>query len=212
MNLQDLRARVRRLSGIRLTELLPDSDLNQLINEAHREIAALRQWPFLRASFEETLTDCACVIELPTSVRLVTGVVLGGGATLRQVTLPELDRLPDEVGEPLLYARVDDSSLRVWPAPRDTTNFLIRVQQQPPGLVNNGDTPVFEEEFHPVLAYMVASRVLAEEGDDSGRSQMYGQEAGAIIARMDDRYLSSQDAGFFVLGGDNMRRRRAGHI
>jgi hypothetical protein len=64
---------------------------------------------------------------------------------------------------------------------------------------------VFDEQFHPMLAYRAASRMLAEEGDDSGRSEFYQTEANVFYARMQQFYLRSGDVGMFVMGG---RRRR----
>lgn len=207
MNLEQLRDRVRRLTGVRLVELLPDADLDALLNEAYREVAGYRQWPFLRADLELTATPGSPGVEVPTQFRHITGVVLPGGSRLRQVTLAELDELSYETGEPALYARADQSNLHLWPAPESPTTLLVRLQRQPPDLVADTDSPEFDTEFHPTLAYMAAARVLAEEGDDSGRAQMYAEEVGGFLARMEDRYLAAQDAGMFVMGGGGRRRR-----
>jgi hypothetical protein len=48
--------------------------------------------------------------------------------------------------------------------------------------------PVFNEQFHPMLSYRAASRMLAEEGDDSGRAEFYQQEANVFFARMQQFY------------------------
>lgn len=207
MNLQELRTRVRRLSGVRLTELLPDGDLDALVNEAYRELLGLRQWPFLRRELDIAVEAGTEQLSLPDEVRHIEGVALDNGRRLRQVTVHDLDRLEPSEGVPEMYARRAERELVLWPVPEHPLSVRVWAQDAPDALVGDYATPVFEPEFHPALAYMVAARVLAEEGDDSGRAQMYAEEAGAFIDRMSDRYLAAQDAGVFVMGGGRQRAR-----
>ena len=207
MNLGELRTRVRRLSGVRLEELLPDTDLDALLNEAYRELMGLAQWPFLRAELSETLPAGTATLDVPTPLRHIEGVTLGNGRRLRQVTLHDLDTLVERQDVPELYARESERRLRFWPTPETAEQVLVRAQESPADLGSVSDEPVFEPEFHAALAYMAAARVLAEEGDDSGRAQMYADEASSFIERMKDRYLAVQDAGSFVMGGGRQRRR-----
>ena len=207
MDLSQLRTRVRRLSGVRLVELLPDSDLNELVNEAYRELMGLRQWPFLRRELSLSATAGDPVLEVPVPMRHIEGVALSNGRRLRQVTVHDLDRLTDREDVPEVYARRDERTLVLWPTPAQDVAARVWAQESPGDLGGDASSPVFESEFHPAIAYMVAARVLAEEGDDSGRAQMYAEEASALISRMEDRYLASQDAGVFVMGGGRQRVR-----
>lgn len=207
MDLSQLRTRVRRLSGVRLTELLPDDDLDALLNEAYRELMGLRQWPFLRRELDLSAAQGDPQLSVATPMRHIEGVALSNGRRLRQVTVHDLDRLEDREDVPELYARRDERTLTLWPTPAEQTPVRVWAQESPVDMVATSDAPVFEEEFHPTLAYMAAARVLAEEGDDSGRAQMYADEATSFIRRMEDRYLAAQDAGVFVMGGGRQRVR-----
>jgi len=65
---------------------------------------------------------------------------------------------------------------------------------------------VFAEQFHPVLAYRAATRMLVEEGDDSGRSESYQLEAAGYLSRMEKYYLASGDIGLIRMGSNRRGR------
>jgi hypothetical protein len=52
-----------------------------------------------------------------------------------------------------------------------------------------GDEPVFDDIFHVALAYRVAVRVLAQQGDQTERADAYGQEYVLLLQRMVELYL-----------------------
>jgi hypothetical protein len=51
------------------------------------------------------------------------------------------------------------------------------------------DEPVFDEIFHPVLAYRAAVRILQQQGDATERAESFGQEFGLLVQRMVELYL-----------------------
>lgn len=210
MNLSALRDRARALSGIRLQTLRSDEQVDAVINEAYQEVINLSQWPFLRSSQQVNVTSGVNSFETPTGFSEVTSISYtndgGDSVRLQSTTVDEIDRLRDEDGpEPMLYARVDDREFVIWPTPNLNLTFTVRGKEKVASLTADSDTPVFDEQFHPVLAYRAASRMLAEEGDDSGRAEFYQQEANVFFARMQQFYTRTPDASFFVMGG---RRRR----
>lgn len=210
MNLSALRERARALSGIRLQTLRSDEQVDAVINEAYQEVINLSQWPFLRSSQQVNVTSGVNSFETPTGFSEVTSISYtndgGDSVRLQSTTVDEIDRLRDEDGpEPMLYARVDDREFVIWPTPNLNLTFTVRGKEKVTSLTADSDTPVFDEQFHPVLAYRAASRMLAEEGDDSGRAEFYQQEANVFFARMQQFYTRTPDASFFVMGG---RRRR----
>ena len=210
MNLSALRDRTRALSGIRLQTLRSDEQVDAVVNEAYQEVIGLSQWPFLRVSQQIALPASTNSFESPVGFSEVVSVSYTNDAedTVRMTstTVDEVDRLREEEGvEPFLYARVTDKEFVVWPTPNANITLTIRGKATVESLTRDADTPVFDDQFHPMLAYRAASRMLAEEGDDSGRAEFYQQEANVFFARMQQFYTRAPDSSFFVMGG---RRRR----
>jgi hypothetical protein len=74
------------------------------------------------------------------------------------------------------YSEVERT--RIWPWADDKVE-----------LVTNTDVPVFASEFHAVLAYRVASKVLDTQADDTPRSQAYMNEASMLLKQMEEFYF-----------------------
>lgn len=211
MNLAALRDRVRSLTGIRLDTLRSDENIDEVINEAYQEIVNLHNWPFLRS--EATVTVAAGVEEFdtPNGFSNVSSVSyaseVNSQTRMKQTTLDEIDLLDqDDEGDPYFYARIDESSFRIWPKPVDSITFVVRGKAVVNNLSSDSDVPVFDEQFRPGIAYRAASKILAEEGDDSGRSDSYQREANIMFARMQQYYLSVSDTGLIVMGSQRRRR------
>ena len=209
MNLSDLVARTRSLSGIRLQSLRSDEQIEQVVNESYQEILGLYPWPFLKGSASVAMSAEAETFTIPTLFRYITGIVLemgGDSLRLKQTTLDMLDEWEDEVGKPEFYARVDDRTIRVWPAPEDAATITVRGQVEFAPLSGNAE-PEFAEQFHPVVAYRAAIRLLQEEGDDSGRSEAYQFDAASYFQRMEKFYMASNDIGLIRIGSQRQHRR-----
>lgn len=205
MNVQQLTERLRRLTGILMDDILSDDQILQMLNESYVEITGLADWPFLHVENSVTVTDG--VFQTVPVFRSVQSV-MSGDNRLRETTLDDVERYYEPDDDPFAYARIDSNRFRVWPTPKTNIQVTIRGVQTPDPLYDSSDEPVFDREFHVVLAYAAASRALAEESDDSGRAQMYIQEAGSILDRMRIRYLTSHDRGVFSMGGKRTRNLR----
>lgn len=203
MNLNQMVERTRALSGIRLQSIRSDDQIRQVLNESYQEILSLFPWPFLRGDSTLTLSAGDDTFETPATYRYLTAVS-AGTRRLRQTTLDALDEAEPREGEPELYARVDDRNVRVWPTPEVNVTISLRGQVEYDPL-SGTDEPVFAEQFHAVVPYRAASRLLVEEGDDSGRYQAYQQDAAGYVKRMEEYYMSSGDISLIRMGG---RRRR----
>ena len=210
MNLSDLVARARSLSGIRLESLRSDEQIEQVINESYQEILGLYPWPFLKGSQTISVAAEATEFTIPVTFRYITGVVLDSGdhsERLKQTTLDMIDEWDaDEVGKTTYYARVDDRTVRLWPAPEAAATVTVRGQLEFPPLSSSVD-PQFADQFHPVIAYRAAVRLLQEEGDDSGRSEAYQFDAASYLQRMEKFYMASGDIGLIRIGSQRERRR-----
>jgi hypothetical protein len=211
MNLSELRDRVRSLTGIRLTSLRSDENIDTVINEAYQEIVNLESWPFLTAETDVTVSAGSSSFSTPQGYAEINSLsysdVFNTQVRIRQTTLDQLDLLDQETqGSPEMYARVDGDTFRFWPSPTTSVTFFVRGKLDVENL-REGDEPIFGAQFHPVLAYRASSRILGEEGDDSGRSEFYQLEANTFFLRMQQYYIRSNDRGLIVMGSRARRRR-----
>jgi hypothetical protein len=188
-----------------MPEILSDDQILQLLNESYREIMTLTDWPFLYV--EHTATVNGGFFETSPVFRVINSAVIGDHR-LRETTLNEMESYDEPDAEPFAYARVDSNRFRVWPAPADGTQVSLRGIQSPSDLYDPSDEPVFDKDYHVIIAYAASSRALAEEADDSGRTQAYMQEAGAVLDRMRMRYIVTHDKGIFKMGGKRSMKQR----
>jgi hypothetical protein len=211
VNLGALRDRARALSGIRLQTLRSDEQVDAVLNEAYFEVINMTQWSFLRSSAEVSKQPGDALFTTPIGFSEVTSVTyiddIQNKYRLQQTTLDEIDRLDSfEEGDPFYYARVNDSEFEVWPVPNKAITYTVKGKLSVEPLRADSDEPVFSDQFHVIIAYRAASRMLAEEGDDSGRGEAYQAEANMLFLRMQQYYTRTGDVGMFVMGG---RRRRS---
>lgn len=73
-------------------------------------------------------------------------------------------------------------------------------------LVNSGDAPTFDSQFHQILVYRTASRMLRFLSDDTARSEVYLQEYQTLLADMEKFYLSATANPNIVSGGLDIAR------
>jgi hypothetical protein len=205
VNLQDLVDRTRSLSGVRLPSIRSDEQIEALVNEAYEEILGLHPWPFLRGVESVAVESDQETFVVPTAFRYISGVI-AGDRRLKQTTLDELDELGPETGEPHFYAREDDRTIKLYPVPQEPVVVVVRGQVSFDRLSGSRE-PEFARQFHPILAYRAANRLLAEEGDDSGRSGAYQSDAAGYLKRMEEYYLGSGDIGIIRMGSQRQGRR-----
>lgn len=211
MNLSDIRDRVRSLTGIRLNTLRSDENIDSVINESYYEIMNLGSWPFLNSSDTVSVSPNDDEFETPSGYDEISSITystnLQEQTRVRQTTLDELDLLDqEEKGAPLFYARIDESKIRIWPRAEEAITFNVRGKLSVDKLEADSDEPIFGDQFHVVLAYRAASKILAEESDDSNRISAYQEEANVIFARMQRFYLTSNDHGLIMMGSNKRRR------
>lgn len=208
MNLGQIRSRVRKVTGFTMPELYDNVDLDTLINEVYLDICGTDDWPFLYTDDTATVSAGAGEVTLPAGVRTFSSAQIAGSDQMVETTVEELDALdPNEEGEPELYARLTPERLLLWPTPEGSHTLRFRGWLEPAPLDDDTDAPLFEPEFHPVLVYETASRVLVEFGDFERVTAFRGQAAD-VLSRMKVRYLASKDRGLIQMGGRVRERRR----
>lgn len=198
MRLSELVDRTRALSGIRLDSVRTDDEIEGLLNETYSEVLGLQPWPFLRGTQTINVAAETENVSLPATFRYLTAVI-ADDTRLRQTTLDELDAMGPDEGETTLYARVTDRQIRLWPKNPEALVLTVRGQIAFDSL-GSSDEPVFAEQFHPMLAYRAATRLLLEEGDDSNRAEAFQLDAAGYLRRMEEYYLGSGDIGLIRMG------------
>lgn len=206
MNLSELRGRVRRLTGMRMEALVSDADINQAINESYDHLLSREQWPFCFTEGTVNTVQDASFYDLPVDLRRVYSVHLGDGTRLQPVSPAELEDTTPQTGTPEVYAVTDDNSLWLYPAPDKVLTVKVAGWRRTPVLAARTDEPIFDREYHAVLAYLASIQLLAEEGDTSDRQERFAGQAGELYGAMRKHYLPSHDRGLAVMGGQAAKR------
>lgn len=197
MDLNAIRTRVRKLTGVVMETLLTPTELDLIINEAYLHVCSLAEWTFLYADAALPMVVGQTTYALPGDVATARSVSVtaptASRALLRPRTLEDLDRFPQweaeaTAGIPWAWAIRSDTQIDVFPAPDSaTTALLVRGWKEVAPLALDADEPVFAAEFHPVVSLDAAARVLAEEGA-APRSARYRNEVVSYLLRMGQRY------------------------
>lgn len=208
MNLADFRQRVRTLTDVHATELLTDVEIDALVNEAYHEVLDTAQWPFLRGQVEVQTAPHVPTYYLTSEPRSVLGAVVRGsqGRVLtRDPSFPSVE-VGSATNVPTRYS-IQGNALTLYPTPNVAEVVELAVTWEGQTLAGT-DQPVFSTEYHPLLAYRAAIKVLSREGEESSRVNAYAQEYDVLLSRMVARYTRSHDQAAFVIGGDGDARRR----
>lgn len=72
-------------------------------------------------------------------------------------------------------------------------------------LVSGTDVPDFDEQFHSILPYRAAVKVLNFVSDDSRRSETYGGEFSLLLQDLQRYYLSGEATGSYSTAGSLVR-------
>jgi hypothetical protein len=75
-------------------------------------------------------------------------------------------------------------------------------------LSTNTDVPAFDAQFHAILAYRTAIKILNFTSDDTSRAEGYSIEAGGLLADMERYYLSGEATGSYATAGALVRLTR----
>lgn len=190
MNLEQLRARVRSLTGVLMPTLVSDTDMDGYVNEGYQGILGAANWRFLYGEGDLVTVASQAVYDLPTAVDRAETVAVPTGGKLRRRALDELDREPAHrrSGTTWAWAPQADGKVELFPVPAAIETYKVRGWTSLPDLTA-GQSPVFASEYHTAVAYEAAAIVLEREGDDSGRSEQYREEVARVLARMGLRYL-----------------------
>lgn len=200
--LEDLRWLVRDFIGAYSFEL-PDRVINRLINDSYNELARLRQWPWLEASYEEQLDVNDTTLTLPNGARRVMNVFADDGQNIVEVkSRPQLVDVAENTRQ--IFYDVDYSGNLVI-APKQTKLLTVSVRY----LVRNveltdeqGSTTAFDNQFNSLLSYMAALKAIGIYGSTRSVPEALAAQVQEGIAGMISEYLVDHTDGIMQIGGD----------
>lgn len=232
MNGNELINYTRVLTGLARNDVVSDQTLIQWIQEAHTELARERSWRWLEATdrgdlpawVEINSTDSGEFfhgyhqIQLPLAlVEVLAAYLVTPGGEIKQMTeVPEYDHIYQN--DPEVHYKVYNLSyIRIVPEQESGCTYRIRYTYEPANLnvvttVNNVTgyyaSPTFDDQFHQILAYRVAAKVLQFISDDTPRAELYMREYDTLLMGMIKYYELSNDYNTFSLGQDGVDSRR----
>ncbi len=242
MNREDLMYRAREIIGATESQAhVDDGELRELVNESYLEVCDLEDWPFLHRRTVLTLVpeqeeygigDIG--IDPTDRVELV---YVGDERRRRLQPLREAERVDQFAGfstapsTPLSYTlqhtndgTSDVRSLVIFPPPVRAEDVTIVSRVVPTELDDDTDQPIFDEQFHPVVAYMAAAYMLEQhagewktgdgellaEWEFTNKMQRLERRVARFLERMSQFYLTQHDDALVRMGSrrDSRRRRR----
>lgn len=198
---------VRFLTGVEDADILSDTRIMSLLNQSYQEVCNLESWPFMERIDQKILVQGAHALTTSAGVLKVQELVVTDLDRTRKVkaspvTSTLIFGVDDQHFRPGLDIRYDvqNSSVDIWPA--FTSDVIVDVRfQGRPDTLGPDDSPVFRSDFHEMLAYRAAYKVLVAQADETGRLEAYPQEFVALLEGMRDAYLLTAEDTPFQLSG-----------
>jgi hypothetical protein len=205
-NRGQLRQQVRDLSGVH-NDAVSDSLINQWLDEAYNEIARARDWDWLELTQEFNVTGVG-----PYNLTNGTRRVIAAHLMDERGIVEEVFERPDTVNlnsnRRLAYYDVTPAGVfTLAPEERfDGTEILTLRVRYTRSLVNfasDSSTPSFAAQFNPILAYMVAVKVLGYTGsEEEARIGLFSGSAATLFEDMVAFYELSHDSTAFQMGAE----------
>lgn len=208
MNISQLRAQTRNLTGIQSTDLLSNAELDIYLNEAYYEICRSHDWPFLLNKTTINITPGTETYALPADVvgpNIASVAILSNDNNRRQLHIRSrisMDRTsgPLPISKPTEYYW-EDSTIGFWPLPSQAETVTIRYFTLPDLLSDANPTPIIPSDYTNAIAYGAAVRILMKEADDTDRGKGYNDYFHELIDGLRSDLLVERDRATFRLGG-----------
>lgn len=200
--LEEIRWMVRDLTGKYSFEV-SDGMINSFINQAYGEVARVRPWPWLEQTVEVTLNPGDTVVTLANGARRVMNVFVVKNDSQRPI-LPAVPapHLLDvaEYALDYVYAVSYDGVLTIAPAPTSQITLRIRYLVRTVKLTN-GQSPAFDSQFNPLLAYMAALKVIGIYGPGRSAPDALASQVQSLLDGMLTEYLINHSEDPIQMGG-----------
>ena len=232
MNSQDLKTYVRQLTGLYAGDIVNDNMIYRWLDEAYHEVVREREWDWLETTYRSALpawTDANEDLyfgyhqfQLPDGTRRILSayIVSPAGATTEMVQIPEIDHVIEN--DPVTqYDVTSDGWVRV--VPKHDPGYSVKIRYTSTGgslipyqeydeeieeFVTVYPEPEFDAQFHAIVAYRAAIKVLQFMADDTQRSQYFMTEYDTLLYGLIKFYELDTDYNTFSLGQDGVESRR----
>jgi hypothetical protein len=212
MNRSALTQHVRDLTGVYSTDVVSDALIQTWVNEAYNEIARERDWDWLENTYTAVIPAAVAgvhTINLANGTRRILSAYLvnPNGAVTEMVQSPELDNVePADAG---VKYDVDFAGVfRFAPEQDPTYSVKIRYTRTNVELATGTDVPSFDSQFHVMLAYRAAVKVLSFLADDTNRAEFFFAEYNTLASGMYSLYELDHDYRTFQIGQDGVETRK----
>lgn len=205
-----LRRLCRDLSGIYDTSL-SDSMINMMLNDAYNELAVARDWDWLEANVEVAVPAFASgkhTINLANGTRRVLEayLVADDGSVREMIQVPHLSDVT-EWDNNVKYDVTVNGVLTFGPEQEVTNNVRVRYLTANVELATDTDVPAFLSQFHKILAYRTAVKMLSMAAQDDARVALYAAEYQSMFEGMVALYELDHDTNVIQMGKEGLNFR-----
>jgi hypothetical protein len=198
--LEELRWLVRDLVGAYTFEV-PDRVLNRLINDSYNDLARLRQWQWLEATYVEELAVDATTLTLPNGARRVLNVFVDDDRNVVEAdSRPVLNDIPT-TSQQVFYDVTYSGVLTLAPAQKRPVTVTVRYLVRNVELTETTGT-AFDNQFNSLLAYMAALKVIGIYGSTRAVPEALASQVQEGIAGMISEYMVDHTDETMQMGGD----------
>jgi hypothetical protein len=209
-SLAQLRRLSRDLTGV-YDNIVADAMVDMLINDAYSELAAARDWDWLEANVEvptPSFLNGRHTINLSDGSRRILEVYLvaSDGSTRAMVQVPHLSDVT-EWDNNIKYDVTVDGVLTFAPEQESSTSVRVRYLVAGTKLETDTDVPVFLSQFHKILAYRAAIKILSMVSPEDVKLPMLGAEYQSMFESLVALYELDHDTNVIQLGREGLNYR-----
>lgn len=207
VTLQQIIKYVRDLTSV-YGDTYSEALIGSWVNEAYSELAAARDWQWLEVTSVTSTYEGQTQLSLGGGVRRVLEVwVLQGDRDAEEmIPAPQVVTLTDS--EPMYHYDVSLSGVITWqPSLREAGQLHVRYLLNSVQLNGLDAVPAFEVRFVPILAYRVAAKIAAMQGDKQ-KTEVFTGEYNSLFDQMVSEYTLSHDNRPFQLGSQGLETRK----
>lgn len=199
MQLSALRTRVRSLTNIRSSSMLPDAEIDTALNDFTKQVWDAYAWPQANGEDPRTLVAGVTTIPWPVAARSITALYYAQDPTAAPVRLVPQSADSGVLSGPnptQVCAYSQNPSARTITLdgePAGGETLSIRYKAETPYLTLATDVPPFGEEFHSLFAYGAAANILREKSGKEAKAQEFQGRAERAIGQLRRLYLADTD-------------------